>query len=331
MKLNFNALKNTLKNKSFKHNLFIIFGDEPWQKETALNSLTDYFKSHEFFDTERQHFEKSIDPNWFFQATDNLSLFSEKKLVICRLGNIPDEKSKKLLLDIHQHLSEDTGFILILPHITTKQQKQSGFINLEKNGVLIPIWQLNAYQLGQLIQQLSFEKKIKLNDNAKQALIERTEGNILACAQTLEKLSILSDDQNTFITEEQIKEIIETQSHYDTFSLNEAFLKQNKRKSLLILNQLKQSNGEIVLILWGLTQEIRILIELSHTQPYEYDQIFQKNRIWKTKQNFYLNALRIYQINQLKEKLNLCQKIDQLIKTYQIENAWQLLIQLLLF
>ncbi|TNF65227.1 MAG: DNA polymerase III subunit delta [Gammaproteobacteria bacterium] len=330
MKINFKGLKQHLKAQN--HFIYLVFGDEPWQKEQSLEMLKQHFKTLEFNDIERHNFDKTLDSEWFYRAYDNLSLFSDKTLMIIRFDHIPDEKSKKILAEFaqtHNNQDSQTALILLLPQLNTQQQKQKWFKSIDENGVILPIWNLNRYQMSQLIHQLSHEKQIKLTDTACEKLIEYTEGNLPATAQTLEKLAITHTDQS--VTEDDINEIISTVSHYDVYALSEAFLNYDLKKAILIINQLQHAGTELVLLLWILSQDIRLLLQFKQAKSHiELNDLFQKHRIWKTRQAMYNKALRHYKAETLKTKLSLCAKVDYLVKSYQTELAWQHLVQIII-
>ncbi|MCF6808034.1 DNA polymerase III subunit delta [Thiotrichales bacterium 19S9-12] len=329
MKAYFNNLSTILKQKDYLS--YIISGDEPWQKEKALKIIINYLTKKGFENKEYQYCDKSLDSEWFYQRSDNFSLFSEKQLLVIRFTQMPDEKSKKLITEFanDQHDSLDTRLILILPQLNSKQQKQKWYQALDNSGLTLPIWPFNRSQMQTMIYKLSTSYQIRLSNNATQRLIEQTEGNFLATDQTLQKLAISHKDQT--ITEDDISEIISTQSHYDIYALSDAFLQNNLKHMLLIINQLKESDTELVLLLWALSQDIRLLLTFKQAATTnELNQLFTQNRIWKNRQTLYLNALKCHSIERLKHKLSLCYQTDQLLKSYQTEAAWRQIVDVLL-
>ncbi|MCF6765644.1 DNA polymerase III subunit delta [Thiotrichales bacterium 19S3-7] len=331
MKISFNGLKQHLNLQN--HFIYLIFGEEPWQKEQSLELLKQHFKNQNFTDIERHNFDKTLDYEWFYRVSDNLSLFGDKTLIIIRFDHVPDEKSKKTLAEFSQNcrnmIDNQTALILLLPQLNAQQQKQKWFKTIDENGVLLPIWNLNRFQMKQLIEKLSQQTKLQLSDHACEKLIECTEGNLPAATQALEKLAITHSEKT--VTEKDIIEIISTVSHYDAYALSEAFLNADLKKAILIINQLQHAGTESVLLLWILSQDIRLLLQFKHAKnSIELNTLFQKNRIWKNRQSMYQKALNHYTYESLKIKLSLCAKADHLIKSYQNELAWQRLVEILL-
>jgi DNA polymerase-3 subunit delta len=73
------------------------------------------------------------------------------------------------------------------------------------------------------------------------------EGNLLAANQEIEKLALQLEKGR--ITEEDIRRIIVDSSRFDVYKLLDAVLEGDSRRSLKILNGLKQEGVEVLVIL----------------------------------------------------------------------------------
>ena len=88
-------------------------------------------------------------------------------------------------------------------------------------------------------------------------LAERTEGNLLAAHQELEKLRLLAPAGN--ITSETVLASVADSARFDVFRLSEAVLEGEADRALRVLAGLRSEGTEQTLVLWALTKALRDL------------------------------------------------------------------------
>jgi DNA polymerase-3 subunit delta len=94
-------------------------------------------------------------------------------------------------------------------------------------------------------------------DEALELLAERTEGNLLAAHQELEKLTLLARDGR--VTADTVLASVADSARFDVFQLGEAVLAGDAERALRVLGGLRAEGTEPTLALWALTKALRDL------------------------------------------------------------------------
>lgn len=112
------------------------------------------------------------------------------------------------------------------------------------------------------------------------------------------------------------------QSRYSTYDLSDALLAGNLAQSVKIYQYLLAAGEPDSLILWTLSKEMRLLMQL-----FEQPQNALQLGIWKTKVSLYQQALRRLNSRQFLKWPELLLAIDATIKGISKENPEQLMLQ----
>jgi len=115
---------------------------------------------------------------------------------------------------------------------------------------------------------------------------------------------------------------LQDQSRYNTYDLSDALLNGNLAQSIKIFQYLIASGEPMSLILWSISKEMRLLMQLFE-QPQNALQI----GIWKTKVSLYQQALRRLSPQRFLSWPQLLIRIDAAIKGMSRENPEHLILQ----
>ena len=97
--------------------------------------------------------------------------------------------------------------------------------------------------------------ELELDDDAVQFIVDRTEGNLLAAQQELEKLKLLAHGGKR-VDLAAVQASIGDSARFDVFQLGEAALGADVPRALRILAGLRSEGVEPTLALWSLAREI---------------------------------------------------------------------------
>ncbi|WP_173912407.1 DNA polymerase III subunit delta [Acinetobacter sp. Marseille-Q1618] len=263
---------------------WIMYGQEPLLEQNLLDAFR---KSWNRQEVERQRYDLTSVSDWkqVFNALDSLSLFSQHLAVEVH-GNIkPDANTLKLLKQYIQH-NEQNLLLIVMPKQDSNSLKSSFFQTVEANGVVV---QLSANYPKDRQRILAIEADqlgIQLDQDAWLWLEQHHEHNLLAAKNSLMRVADTFPDQQQ-IKIEHLYECLQDQSRYNSFDLSDAVLAGNFAQSVKILNYLIESGEAPSLILWTISKEMRLLMQL-----YEQPQNALQLGIWKTKITNYQQALR---------------------------------------
>ena len=298
---------------------WVMHGQEPLLEQNLLDALRRHWQSQEI---ERQRYEIQSVQDWknVFNALNSLSLFSQQ-LAIEAHGNIkPDAAGLKLLKEYLQY-NEQNLLVVVMPKQDTQSLKSSFFQTIEANGVLVSL-QANYPQDRQRILATEADKLgITLNQDAWQWLLEHHEHNLLAAKNSLIRVSDTFPDLQQ-IEIEQLYQCLQDQSRYSTYDLNDSMLQGDLAQSIKIYQYLLATGEAMSLILWSISKEMRLLMQL-----YEQPQNALQLGIWKTRVSLYQQALRRLSAQRFLAWSGLLLRIDAAIKGASEENPEGLCLQ----
>lgn len=298
---------------------WIMYGQEPLLEQNLLDAFRKTWHKQEI---ERQRYDISNTSDWknVFNALNSLSLFSNQ-LAIEVHGQIkPDANGIKQLKSYIQH-NEQNLLLVVMPKQDSSSLKSSFFQVIDANGVTVPLT-ANYPQDRQRILKIEAEKLgIKLANDAWQWLEQHHEHNLLAAKNSLIRVSDTFAEID-LIQIEHLHSCLQDQSRYTTYDLNDSLLAGNLAQAIKIFQYLMASGEPMSLILWSISKEMRLLMQL-----FEQPQNALQLGIWKNKVSQYQQALRRLNPNCFLTWPALLLRIDASIKGLGFENAEHLVLQ----
>ena len=235
MRIYHNQLANTL-NQGFKP-VWLIFGDEPWQKNDSLNTIKNHYKQQGFDELIRFSVDDKFDWSLLLQEYQAMSLFSSQRIIELELmTNKIGDKGSKALAHISEQLHQDVLLILHGEKMDAAGQKRKWFKSLETNGCFLPLYDIEGKQLNQWIQRQARHNNLNVLPDVFLMLAELFEGNLNALEQELQKLSILFGQQ--LITADDAEKLLIKQAKFNPFQLIDAMLIGDINKCIAMLDQL---------------------------------------------------------------------------------------------
>lgn len=284
---------------------YLIFGDEPQQKLSAIEALRSKAKTIGF--DERQSLVADAQFSWnsLLEATQSLSLFSSKQFIELELPTgKPGAEGGKLLSQLAEQPNADTLILLHGPKIGKDVQQSKWFKALDKHAVFVPCFPLEGNSLTQWVSQQMRAAGLSADPANCKLLCDFCEGNLLAAKQEIDKLTLLHPDGK--LTTEDIERSVVDQSKYNVFQLVDVLLSGDAQRSIKLLYRLESEGVEPNIILWALVREWQTLQNLLFSQQQGKTINWNQFRIWKNRQGLYHSAtqrLSIHQLDKIQEKL----------------------------
>ena len=298
---------------------WVLHGQEPLLEQNLLDAFRANWTKQEI---ERQRYEINSVSDWknVFNALNSLSLFSNQ-LAIEAHGNIkPDANGLKELNNYLQH-NEQNLLLVVMPKQDANSLKSNFFKTIDANGVNVALTANYPKDRQQILAVEAEKLGIKLANDAWKWLEQHHEHNLLAAKNSLMRVSDTFPDVE-LIQIEHLYSCLQDQSRYTTYDLNDAVLQANLAQAIKIYQYLIASGEPMSLLLWSISKEMRLLMQLFE-QPQNALQI----GIWKTKVGLYQQALRRLNPQQFLMWPTLLLRIDASIKGLGHENPEHLLQQ----
>ena len=253
MKLTFDTLRTHLDGEPAR--AYLLSGDEGLLVGEAADAIRARVKRAGFEEREVHFIERVADWDDVRSSSNNLSLFGSRKLIEIRLpSGKPGTGGSKAIVDLLEDPSPDNVYLMITGKLERESQSAAWVKAFESAGAWLPVWPIEVARMPQWLRARAAKLELTLDDDAVRFIVERTEGNLLAAQQELEKLRLLASGKTIDLAAAQAG--IGDSARYDVFQLGEAALGADVPRALRILAGLRSEGVEPTLALWSLSREI---------------------------------------------------------------------------
>ncbi|SDM20248.1 DNA polymerase III, delta subunit [Modicisalibacter muralis] len=299
--------------------VIIVAGDEPLIHMEACDAVRGAARAQGIEEREILHVEGNFQWGRLTESAASLSLFATRKLIELRLNDQSPGQEGGKALDAYaeQAKSSDDVLLISASRLDRKQQQSKWFKALDKLGLFVPVWPVDHQRLGFWMRDRATRHGLQLDMDAARLLGERTEGNLLAADQELQKLALILPS-GTRLNTDAIASGVENSARYDVFTLTDACLRGERERSVRIVDGLHGEGVEAPVILWALTRELRTLLSLrqhlDQGQSLEHACKAQRPMIFDKRRPDYQQALSRLPHRRLHKLLLFSQRIDLAIK-----------------
>ncbi|MGE4532777.1 DNA polymerase III subunit delta [Halomonas sp.] len=297
----------------------IVAGEEPLQHMEACDAVRAAARERGIEEREILPVEGNFAWGRLHEAAASLSLFASAKLIELRLSgsNLGQEGAKALKAYADGIKERDDVLLLAMGKLDFRQQKSAWFQALDKAGLFVPVWPVDLARLGFWLRDRASRHGLNLDLDAARLLGERTEGNLLAADQELQKLALLLP-QGARVTPREVAGGVEDSARFDVFTLVDACLKGERSRVSRIMTGLAGEGVEPPIVLWALTRELRTLLSLhqhlDQGQSFDHACKAQKPSIFEKRRPAYQQAIARLPVKRLHKLLLFAQRLDLAIK-----------------
>jgi DNA polymerase-3 subunit delta len=306
--------------------IYLVSGEDLLLKQDAMHWIRKAGRQAGFQEKLRLDDEACRDEAALYPFLNANSLLASKRILeLDYRHGLPTKAVGQILEAYAEHPSSDTILILNTPKIDAKIAKSAWYKALEKAGTVINIWPITRENLPKWLMERAKKYKLILKPDAANLLADYIEGNLSAGQQALEKMYLLKPSHA--IDVELIQDLISNESRFNIFDFVEHLIAGNKQKALQILASLQNEGIEPTLILWGITRELRLLVEiaLERKAGSTFEAIFQKKGVFAKRQANIKQFLSRASIADCLHYLKAAGTLDKMIKGVLPYSAWQAL------
>jgi len=238
---------------------YLVTGDEALLVGEAADAIRARVKRAGFEEREVCFIERVADWEAVRATSNNLSLFGSRKLIEIRLpSGKPGAGGSKAIVELLENVSPDNIYLMLTGKLEWEQNSSAWVKAFESAGAWLPVLPVELSRLPQWLRARAATFKLDLDDDAARFIIDRTEGNLLAAQQELQKLELgLPHTGNTKRVDlAAVQASIGDSARFDVFQLGEAALGADVPRALRILGGLRSEGVEATLALWSIAREI---------------------------------------------------------------------------
>ena len=274
--------------------------------------------------------ERGFDWSALLNAGQIMSLFGDRRWIELRIptgkpGRDGAEALKQFSAQIASQSNADgpeTIVCIVLPRLDMKTKSSAWFSSLDEAGMAVQIDSLERSYLpswiaGRLQKQGQSIQSGPEGQRALEFIAEQVEGNLIAAHQEIQKLGLLYPAGE--LSEEQVRSAILKVARYNVFELSEAMLAGDLPRVNRMLDGLKGEGEPLVLILWSVTEELRLLskLKMASDAGESVQQLLRANRVWGNKERLYPAALKRVQSSRLRQAVQIAAGLDRQSKGLQ--------------
>lgn len=303
--------------------IYIVSGDELFLKQEAIQLIRKAAKQAGCTERVRLIPEAGFDWEELYTLLHSNSMFAEKSILELDFRDaLPNKTASAILQEYGKNPISNNILLIDVGKIDDKISRSAWYKSLEKISTIINIWPIPREQLPLWIINRAKKYKLQMPADAANLLADYVEGNLVAAAQAIEKIYLLKLEKP--ITVELVQAILANESRFTLFDFTDSLIAGDRARTFTILENLKQDGTEPILILWGITRELRLLAELSAQlkQGISYDILFQKHRIFARRQGPLRRFLTTFSVDHCREFLSQAAEIDKVIKGVAPGKVW---------
>ena len=308
--------------------VYVFSGDEPLLMMEAMDQLRAVAKKLGYTEREVLMHDRHFDWSALLLAGQTMSLFGDKRWLELRIpsgkpGRDGAEALKQFAAQVGSQSPAQDGpdpiVCIVLPKLDGKTKTAAWFTALEEVSIAIQIDSIDRSHLPHwILQRLKKQGQAVesglVGQEALEFIANQVEGNLIAAHQEIQKLGLLYPQG--ILTEAQIRESILKVARYDVFQLTESMLAGDLARLNRMLDGLKGEGEPLPLVLWSVTEELRILSKLKDASDRgeSVQQLMRANRIWGNKEKLYPGALRRVNPSKLRRAMQVAAGLDRQAK-----------------
>ncbi|MFJ5157848.1 DNA polymerase III subunit delta [Pantoea sp. NPDC088449] len=301
---------------------YFLTGNEPLLIQESADAIRATAIAQGF----EEHFSVTVDAqtDWdaLFVSCQSLSLFTQRQTLTLQLPeNGPNAAIADQLIKLATLLHSDILLVLRMAKLTKAQENSAWFKALSAQSVLVPCQTPEQAQLPRWVAGRARAMKLNVDDAAIQLLCYCYEGNLLALAQALERLSLLWPDGK--LTLPRVEAAVNDAAHFTPFHWVDALLAGKSKRALHILHQLEKEDSEVVILLRTLQRDLLTLLHLQRNQAKQaLRTLMDQQRIWQNRRALFTEALQRLDARRLQRVVHLLAELELSMKQDYGQNLW---------
>lgn len=224
--------------------LYVVAGEEPLLVQESLDALRAAARAQGYGERQVLDADKSFDWSQLTQAAASLSLFASRRLIEVNLpSGAPGDAGGKALKQLAGSPVPDTVVVVICGALEYKSRQSGWYTALESAGASLYVWAIKPEELTQWIGARLKAAGLSAQPDALELLAHRTEGNLLAAQQDVEKLKLLYPGGT--LDEAQVRAAVADSARFDAFDLTDKVLLGDAAGAVRSLARLREEGTEL--------------------------------------------------------------------------------------
>ena len=241
--------------------VYVIHGDEPLIVGECANAVIRAATAQGYADREVMIADAGFQWDELQAANQSLSLFGSRRVIDLRLPTgKPGVDGAKVLESIGASPSPDNVLLIRSPRLDRSALSSAWLAALEDAGASVAVYPLERSELPRWIGERLARNGQRANGAVLEYLADRTEGNLLAAQQEIDKLALLLPKGDLDL--DAIEAVVANVARYDNAELSEAVLSADAGRVCRILAGLRAEGESIQFVLWQVSEDMHALLSI---------------------------------------------------------------------
>lgn len=239
--------------------VYVISGDEPLLCGEAADSVRAAARKQGFAEREVLFVERG-GSSWedVLRSAEAMSLFAARRIIEVRMPSGKPGTGAAALGRAIAAAGDDLLLLILTGRLDRATQSAEWLSLAQQRGAWLPVWPVDLPRFPDWLRARARRAGLTLNDAAIALLAERTEGNLLAAQQELDKLALLLG-AGARVGVDEVAASSSDSARFDVFQLGNAIGAGDANRALRILDGLRSEGEEAVLVLWALLRALSSL------------------------------------------------------------------------
>ncbi len=237
--------------------LYLISGDEPLQAGEAADAVRAAARARGYTEREVHFIERGGASGWedILQSAQSLSLFASRRIVEIRIPSGKLGSEGAMLQRLIEAAGDDLLVLILSGRIEGGAKTPAWAQAAEERGAWLAVWPIEAGRLPAWLKGRLKGAGVEATDEAVALLVARTEGNLLAARQEVDRLALLYAGGRVGATD--VAGSVGDSTRFTVFNLGDAVSAADAARALRVLAGLRSEGEEAVLVIWALLRELR--------------------------------------------------------------------------
>lgn len=271
--------------------VYFVSGDEPLLAQECGDAIRRAAHAAGFGERDVFTVESGFDWAGFYAETRAGSLFASRRLIELRLPTgKPGEEGGKTLVELCADPSPDVILLVTAGKLDKSARAAKWAAALERAGVAVTVYPIESRQFHAWVERRLRARGLAPGPGVVDMLVHYTEGNLLACAQEIDKIAMLTSGA---VNADDIDGNLGDNARFSVFALADAALAGDTRGLTRMLRVLKAEGEAPVLVLWALGREARDLARMAQAiaSGRPEAQVLDEFRVWQRRKPLVRKAL----------------------------------------
>jgi DNA polymerase III subunit delta len=239
--------------------VYLISGDDPLLTGEAVDAVRLRARENGFTERDVHFMERGGDWDAVLASVASMSLFAERRIIEVRLPTgRPGVTGNRVLKRAIESAGAETLLLILTGRLDREASGSEWVRAVEEHGASVAVWPIARAAFPEWLQARACGLNLSVAPDALALLMERTEGNLLAAAQELAKLSLLAVDGR--VDAAAVLASSTDSSHFDVAELDRALTQADGTRALRVLAGLRAEEVELPLVLWAAVKALHAVL-----------------------------------------------------------------------